>query len=66
MSLSTIMLAVQNFRVFLKRPYNEIKAAPSAERFSFWHERICLPLRLGDKVLKFACPHANDKGFVFE
>lgn len=66
MGYSTLKQGLQSLVVFLKRPYNEINAAPATERFNFWHERICLPLRLGDKVFKYGCPYASDKGFVYE
>lgn len=66
MRYSTVKQGIQGLVLFLKRPYNEIKASPPVERFTFWHERVCLPLRLGDKVFKYGCPHAGDKGFVYE
>ena len=50
----------------MKRLYNPLHIREATQRFGFWHERVCIPLRLGKEVFEYACPYAKTKDFEYE
>lgn len=52
----TIKNGVHKLIDYLLVPYHIIK--PSKENV-YWHEHICIPLRLGKEVFDCFCPHRN-------
>ena len=60
MKLWMLRHGIGNFLAFVKHPYTSIHPKPGD---GFWHQHICLALRLGPETYQAFCPYAAQQGF---